>query len=459
MEPETTALITDPMGVFGFLAAIVAGVFWVSELPRCKKLFEVVPPVIYVYFLPMLATTAGITPSASPLYDWTVPYLLLFALLMLMVSVDVMSIARLGGMALFMVAAGTVGIVIGGPISLLIFQDALPADAWTGFAALSGSWIGGTANMVAIAESVGTSPDAMGPVIVVDTVVGYGWMGVLIALVGFQSRFDRRTKARTEAVEETNSRLAEMDRERRPTTLRDAVVMIGFGMACAVGAQRLGSAFPAVGDPTIISGTTWSILIVVTGGLALSFTRLRDLEKAGASGLGYTALVPAPGRHRRPGRPEGRARRAGVPCSRRSLDRDPRRRAVDRGPDRARAPLLRGDGQHGEHRGRGLGAGGGGRVPPRDGADWIAHGGGGVHSGDLRRAAVCVAAGGGGRLSPQAGRKMESLLYHMYSVIYIWRNTIPGKVPTAPCYRDLGPRCSEQGAKACSTPSIRSSAS
>ena len=290
MEPETTALITDPMGVFGFLAAIVAGVFWVSELPRCKKLFEVVPPVIYVYFLPMLATTAGITPSASPLYDWTVPYLLLFALLMLMVSVDVMSIVRLGGMALFMVAAGTVGIVIGGPISLLIFQDALPADAWTGFAALSGSWIGGTANMVAIAESVGTSPDAMGPVIVVDTVVGYGWMGVLIALVGFQSRFDRRTKARTEAVEETNSRLAEMDRERRPTTLRDAVVMIGFGMACAVGAQRLGSAFPAVGDPTIISGTTWSILIVVTGGLALSFTRLRELEKAGASGLGYTAL-------------------------------------------------------------------------------------------------------------------------------------------------------------------------
>ena len=244
MEPETTALITDPMGVFGFLAAIVAGVFWVSELPRCKKLFEVVPPVIYVYFLPMLATTAGITPSASPLYDWTVPYLLLFALLMLMVSVDVMSIARLGGMALFMVAAGTVGIVIGGPISLLIFQDALPADAWTGFAALSGSWIGGTANMVAIAESVGTSPDAMGPVIVVDTVVGYGWMGVLIALVGFQSRFDRRTRARTEAVEETNSRLAEMDRERRPTTLRDAVVMIGFGMACAVGAQRLGQRLP-----------------------------------------------------------------------------------------------------------------------------------------------------------------------------------------------------------------------
>ena len=290
MQTETTALINDPMGVFAFLAAIVALVFWVSGLPRCRKLFEVVPPVIYVYFLPMLATTAGITPASSPLYDWTVPYLLLFALLMLMISVDLGSVARLGPMALVMVAAGTLGIVIGGPVSLLLFRDMLPPDAWTGFAALSGSWIGGTANMVAIAESVGTSPDAMAPVIVVDTVVGYGWMGVLIAMVGLQARFDRRTRARTEVIEETNRRLQGVQRERRPLTLRDAIVMIGFGMACAVGAQRLGGRLPPMGDPTIISGTTWAILIVVTGGLILSFTRLRKMEAVGASHLGYTAL-------------------------------------------------------------------------------------------------------------------------------------------------------------------------
>ena len=290
MEPQATALITEPTAVFGFLAGIVALVFWISELPRCRKLFEVVPPVIYVYFLPMLATTAGITPAASPLYDWTVPYLLLFALLMLMVSVDLGSVVRLGSVALFMVIAGTLGIVVGGPISLMIFGGMLPEDAWTGFAALSGSWIGGTANMVAVAESVGTSADAMGPVIVVDTVVGYGWMGVLIAMVGLQRRFDRRTKARTAAIEETNRRLEAMKSERRPLTLRHAVVMIGFGMACAVAAQRLGQLLPAVGDPTIISGTTWAILIVVTGGLVLSFTRLRKLETVGASHLGYTAL-------------------------------------------------------------------------------------------------------------------------------------------------------------------------
>ena len=290
METAPTSLLTDPMAVFGFLALIVALIFWVSELPRFKKIFEVIPPVIYVYFIPMFTTSTGITPSSSPLYDWTVPYLLLFALLLLMISVDVSSIIKLGPTALFMVTAGAVGIVIGGPISLLLFQNLLPADAWTGFAALSGSWIGGTANMVAIAESVGTPESAYGPVIVVDTVVGYGWMGVLIALAGYQAVFDKRTNANTAVIEETNIRLAKMDRQRHPTTLRDAIMMIGFGMAGAVMSLEVGQLLPVLGNPTIISTTTWAILIVVTGGLILSFTPLRELEKVGASGLGYTAL-------------------------------------------------------------------------------------------------------------------------------------------------------------------------
>jgi uncharacterized membrane protein len=287
-----TSLIADPMAVFAFLAAVVALIFWVSGLERTKKLFEVLPPVMFVYFLPMFATTAGITPPSSPTYDWMTRYLLLFALLLLMISIDMKSVARLGPIALVMVVAGTVGIVIGGPISLLIFQPFLPADAWTGFAALSGSWIGGTANMVAIAESVGTPESAFGPIIVVDTVVGYSWMGVLLFFAAYQARFDARTGANTAVIEETNRRLQEMDRDRHPTTLRDAVVMIGAGMAASVAAHRLAQTdlFPTLGDPAIISKTTWAVLIVVTGGLALSFTRLRDFEKVGASGLGYTAL-------------------------------------------------------------------------------------------------------------------------------------------------------------------------
>jgi len=287
---EAGALLRGPMEVFAFLAALVAMIFWVSKHPALRKTFEVVPAVIYVYFLPMIATTVGLTPSSSPAYDWMTAYLLPFALLLLMISIDLRSVARLGPTALVMVVAGTMGIVVGGPISLLLFKGLLPPDAWMGFAALSGSWIGGTANMVAIAESVGTPDSALGPIIVVDTVVGYGWMGVLLLFSGYQAAFDRRTGARTGAIEDTNRRLAEMDRDRHPTTLPDLVVMIGMGMAGAVAAVAIGGALPRLGDPTIISGTTWAVLVVVTVGLLLSFTRLREYEKVGASPLGYTAL-------------------------------------------------------------------------------------------------------------------------------------------------------------------------
>ncbi|MDH5590396.1 MAG: DUF819 family protein [Gemmatimonadota bacterium] len=292
MAEAPISLISDPMAVFAFLAVLVALIFWASGVERLKKSFEFVPPVIYVYFLPMFSTTLGITPPSSPVYEWMTRFLLPFALLLLMISIDLKSIVRLGPVALFMVMAGTVGVVIGGPISLMLFKGFLPPDAWTGFAALSGSWIGGTANMVAIAESVGTPESAFGPIIVVDTVVGYGWMGILLLFSGYQARFDRRTGARTDVIEETNRRLAEMDQDRHPTTLRDFAVMICLGMAGAVGSVELAQTdlFPALGDPTIISKTTWAILIVVTGGLALSFTPLRNFEKVGASGLGYTAL-------------------------------------------------------------------------------------------------------------------------------------------------------------------------
>jgi uncharacterized membrane protein len=287
---EQTALLNDPMVVFAYLASVLGLVFWLSSRPRFEKVFRVTPPVIYAYFIPTISTTLGILPQASPVYDWMVRYLLPLALLLLMITVDLRSVAKLGGMALIMVVAGTLGIMLGGPTALLVFGAFLPEDAWMGFAALSGSWIGGTANMVAIAESVGT-PDAMlGPIIVVDTVVGYGWMGVLLFFSGWQVWYDQRTRARTSALEETNRRLALAQAHLHPVTLPWLAAILGLGFAGAVAAVTLGDHMPALGDPTIISQTTWAVLLVVTVGLALSFTPLFKLEEHGASRVGYLAL-------------------------------------------------------------------------------------------------------------------------------------------------------------------------
>jgi len=285
-----TPLIQEPMAVFGYLAAVFATIFWVSEMPALQKLFRITPAVIYCYFVPTLSTTLGIIPMASPVYEWMTRYLLPVALLLLMITVDLKSILKLGRTALIMVTAGSIGIMIGAQIAYLLFARWLPPEGWKGLAALTGSWIGGTANMVAIAESVGTPDAIMGPIIVVDTVVGYGWMGVLLFLSAWQVVFDRRLRADTSALAETNRLLADLDTHRRPTELRDIAIILGVGFAGAILAVQLGAALPVLGDPTIISHTTWAVLIVVTGGLLLSFTPVRNLEEAGASKVGYAAL-------------------------------------------------------------------------------------------------------------------------------------------------------------------------
>ena len=283
-------MITDPTALFIYLAVVLGLIFWASGQPRLAPFFKYTPAVMYAYFVPTLSTTLGITPMSSPTYDWMTRYLLPFSFMLLMVTVDVRAILRLGRMALIMMLTGTAGIIIGAPIALLLVGRWLPGDAWMGLAALSGSWIGGTANMVAIAESVGTPSALLGPIIVVDTVVGYGWMGVLLFLSAWQGRYDARVGADTAFIVDANRRLDLQESAKRPAELRDIVMILAVGFGGAYLCILAGEHLPTLGDPTIISHTTWAVVLVTTLGLTLSFTRLSRLGQVGASRIGYLAL-------------------------------------------------------------------------------------------------------------------------------------------------------------------------
>jgi uncharacterized membrane protein len=125
---------------------------------------------------------------------------------------------------------------------------------------------------------------------VVDVVAGYGWMGVLIFLSAYQDRFDDWIDADTSAMDRLKQKMLEAEDTRRPVTLRDLAIMVGMALAATVAGRAVGQLFPAIGDPTIITASTWAILLVVTAGLLLSFTPLQKMENAGASRMGYFAL-------------------------------------------------------------------------------------------------------------------------------------------------------------------------
>jgi uncharacterized membrane protein len=286
--PET--LLQDPTLVFAYLAALIGLIFWLSGLPALKGWFDRVPTIVHCYFLPTLSSAFGITPLASPAYEWASRFLLPISLFLLMVTVDLGAIAKVGRTAIIMLLTGTVGIIIGGPIAFLAFRQWLPPDAWMGLAALSGSWIGGSANFVAVAESIEAPDSILAPAIVVDTVVGYGWMAILLAMSAYQSRWDNAIGARRDAFEEASRHLSELQAHAHPATIRDLLILLGLGIGGAAAAVAIGDRLPALGDPTIISRSTWAVLVAVTGGILLSFTPLRKLEEVGASRFGYVAL-------------------------------------------------------------------------------------------------------------------------------------------------------------------------
>lgn len=287
--------LQDPLTLVAFLLALVAAIFYLSRLAAMQRVFAVVPPVLWCYFVPMLLTTVGVLPPSSPVYAWMSAYGLLIALFLLMVTSDVKAILRLGPRAGLMMLGGTLGIVVGGIVAFAVFKRFLPGDAWMGFGALSGSWIGGTANMVAVKEGLGAPDSVLAPIIVVDTVVGYGWMGLLLFLARFQHRFDRWTRADPALL----ARLEATDFgsvEKRPTTTADLAIIGGLALGAAVLFKLLSAQTPPLSmawggrDVTIISQSTWAILFVVTAGLAFSFTPVRKLDEVGGSAVGNYAL-------------------------------------------------------------------------------------------------------------------------------------------------------------------------
>jgi uncharacterized membrane protein len=282
-------MVTDPAAILVVLLAVLAAIFWFGETAPGKKLFGIVPSLVFCYFLPTTLTTLGVLPAESVLYDWIKSYLLPTSLMLLILALDVPGIIRLGPKALIMMLAGTAGVIIGAPIALWIFSTWVPEDTWLGMTALSGSWIGGGANMVALAEMVGT-PDAMfGMMVIVDVTVANVWMGILLYLAGQQQRIDRFTRADTSAIEDLKRRVAEFTaKTTRIPTLKDLmlIVAIGFGgMWLATLAGRV------LGEGSqVFDATVWKFIIVTAIAVAASFTPARNLEGAGASRVGTLML-------------------------------------------------------------------------------------------------------------------------------------------------------------------------
>jgi uncharacterized membrane protein len=352
MEHTIEPLVTNDAVVFGMLMILLAFVFKTSSSsqPGWKKFYKVVPMLLLCYFLPSILTTAGIIAPywydsaaitgflqnrgiqvasdiewsalsrvvsehgistgdlkpfivESQLYFVASRYMLPASLVLLTLSIDLKEVFKLGPKALIMFFTGTVGIVIGGPLAIMITAMVSPETVggagveavWRGMTTIAGSWIGGGANQAAMYEIFKPSDSMYSIMITVDVLVAEVWMAFLLIGVGKTKAIDKWLKADSSAVTHLQETMHEFSqRIARIPSLADLMMILGVGLGatglCHLLANAIAPAIqkhaPLLERFSLTSPFFWLIVLATTIGMSLSFTRMRKLEGAGASKIG-----------------------------------------------------------------------------------------------------------------------------------------------------------------------------
>ena len=300
------ALIQNDAVIFGILVLMLGAVFYTSDSKFWfwKKFYSWIPSVLVCYFLPSLLYSFGIIdPSKSNLYFMASRYLLPTSLVLLTISVDVKELLKLGPKAIIMFFTGTVGIIIGGPIGLLLISYVAPEvinappteEIWRGMSTIAGSWIGGSANQTAMKEVFEVGGQLFSKMVAVDVIMGNLWLALLMLGIGKDKKINKLLNADNHAIENLKNRIEGFQkRSLKPASLSDILKILAIGFGCMglshflsdLIAPYLSINFPELQNYSLTSGFFWIIVLAATLGLLLSFTRARSLEQVGASKFG-----------------------------------------------------------------------------------------------------------------------------------------------------------------------------
>jgi len=290
-NPE--ALISSPIGVLAVLALVAAFFFMIEQTTRAK-LFQYLPPLLFIYATPVFLNNFDVIPSASPIYSGLSAYLLPAFIVLMLIKVNVPAVVRVMGKGVLVMLMGTAGVMVGAVVAYLLVHSWLSEDAWKGYGALAGSWIGGTANMAATAEMLGTSEEQFGLAVIADNVIYVFWLPLLLMSRDFADRFNKWARVPEDRIMAMDAAAeVHVEDDHAPTMpqyLFLIAIVIGvtwIGTALAPGiSEWIASTSPGLGS--VFGETTTRILLVTTLALILSTTRVSTLPNSTALG---TALI------------------------------------------------------------------------------------------------------------------------------------------------------------------------
>ena len=299
-------MIDNDAVIFGILILILGFVFYTSNSNNTfwKRFYTFFPVLLVCYFLPSLLNYFELIDSSnSQLYFVASRYLLPCSLVLLTLSIDLKEISKLGSKALIMFFSGTIGILLGGPISILFVNYFFPTivdidltDLADGMTTIAGSWIGGGANQAAMMEVFQVDSKIFSKMVAVDIICANIWLAILLIGVNRNKYIDDNIlNADSSSIIEIKNRIEVYNLSiSKIPDLKDVIYICSIGFGVTGFAHFFGNNFssyiadnyPSLSSLSLTSSFFWLVIISTSIGVILSFTRVRELEGSGASRVG-----------------------------------------------------------------------------------------------------------------------------------------------------------------------------
>lgn len=268
-------------GGFTYLALLVsiAGVLTLAGSRSGSRVFTVLPPIVILYLLVVGLSSAGAwqkNAAIDAVYHGVKDNLLPAMIFLMLLKSDLRQVRRLGARLVGSFFAASTSIAFAFIVVFVVLGQWLGDGAWKAFAALCGSWMGGTGNMVAIQGALGVDDTHMGYVLLVDSIDYAIWVALLLALVPYAARFNGWTGASTAVLDDIGARLdRQTDDKDERIDAPSLLFLLGGSLLISAAVQAAAALLPVT---AFLTGTTWTVLIVTALGVAAAMTRLGQVS-------------------------------------------------------------------------------------------------------------------------------------------------------------------------------------
>jgi len=270
-------MITDGFTYLTVLILIASSVVYI-EKRSSYRLFDYLPAIVIIYFTVMVLSTLGLwekSDSINYTYKTLKSNLLPAMIFLMLLSADMREIVKLGSKMLFTFILASFSIAVGFIGSFALFHTYFAPDAWKAFAALCGSWMGGTANMVAIQGALNLPDSAMGYTLLIDSVDYAIWVMLLLALVPFAHRFNRWSKSDTSIIDEVGAKLEAKERAKEPVDFASLFLLLGIALLVSSFSQYISEFLPIT---SFVTTTTWIVIISTLLGIIFAMTPIAKIS-------------------------------------------------------------------------------------------------------------------------------------------------------------------------------------